>query len=121
MNFIARWLATAVAVEAAVWIVPGIEVVGGGNAWVAIALFALILSLVNIAIKPVLQVLSLPITCLTLGIFYLVVNAFMLYLASSLTAGLFGTGVEIFSLGSAIVASIVVSIVSSLVNSLITD
>lgn len=121
MNFIARWLATAVAVAAAAWIVPGIEIIGGQSAWIAVALFALVLSLVNIGVKPILQILSLPITFLTLGVFYLVVNALLLCLASTLTQGLFGTGIEIVSFLSAIVASIVISIVSSIVNSLIAD
>ena len=53
MNFIARWLATAVAVAAAAWIVPGIDIVGGDNAWIIIAVFALVLSLVNIGLKPI--------------------------------------------------------------------
>ena len=61
MNFIIRWLVTAVAVGVAVWIVPGIELLGGTDAWVGIAIFGLILSLINISIKPIMQLLSLPI------------------------------------------------------------
>ena len=121
MNFIARWLATAVAVAAAAWIVPGIDIVGGDNAWIIIAAFALVLSLVNIGLKPILQTLSLPLTFLTFGIFYLIVNTLLLYIASWLTDGLFGMGLHIATFGSAFVASIVISIVSSLVNSLIGD
>lgn len=121
MNFIARWLATAVAVAAAAWIVPGIDIVGGDNAWIIIAVFALVLSLVDIGLKPVLQTLSLPLTFLTFGIFYLIVNTLLLYIASWLTDGLFGMGLHIATFGSAFVASIVISIVSSLVNSLIGD
>ena len=109
MNFIARWLATAVAVAAAAWIVPGIDIVGGDNAWIIIAVFALVLSIVNIGLKP------------TFGIFYLIVNTLLLYIASWLTDGLFGMGLHIATFGSAFVASIVISIVSSLVNSLIGD
>lgn len=118
MNFVIRWLATAIAVGVAVWLVPGIEAIGA-EAWVAVVLVSLILSLINISIKPILQVLSLPITCLTLGIFYLVVNTAMLYLAAWLVANIFAAGLSIASFGSAFVASIVISIVSSLVNSLI--
>ncbi|HIS39265.1 MAG TPA: phage holin family protein [Candidatus Aphodovivens avistercoris] len=118
MNFIIRWLVTALAVGAAVWIVPGIEVYGA-EAWVAVALVGLILSLINISIKPILQVLSLPVTCLTLGIFYLVVNTAMLYLAGWVAEGIFDVQLHIATFGSAFVASIVVSIVSGLVNSLI--
>ena len=89
MGFIVRWLVTAVATGVAVWLVPGIDIVGDASAWAGIALFGLVLSLVNISIKPILQVLSLPITALTLGIFYLVVNTLLLYIAAWLTNGIF--------------------------------
>ena len=118
MDFILRWLITAIAVGAAVWIVPGIDVVGT-EAWIAVALVGLILSLINISIKPIAQTLSLPLTCLTLGIFYLVVNTAMLYLAAWVAEGVFDVYLHIASFGSAFVAAIVVSIVSALVNSLI--
>ena len=85
------------------------------------ALFALILSLVNMSIKPILQLLSLPISVLTLGIFYLVVNTLMLYLAAWMANGLFGVGFWIATFGSAFVASIVISIVSAIVNSIVGD
>lgn len=119
MNFIIRWLVTAVAVGVAVWLVPGIEVVGGTEAWVAIAIFGLILSLINISVKPIMQVLSLPITVITLGIFYLVVNTLMLYVAAWLANGIFQAGVDIATFGSAFVASIVISIVSGIMNALV--
>ncbi|MEG0505291.1 MAG: phage holin family protein, partial [Raoultibacter sp.] len=48
MNFLIRWLVTAIAVGVAVWLVPGVDTVGGGEAWVSIAIFGLILSLINI-------------------------------------------------------------------------
>ena len=119
MNFIIRWIVTAIAVGAAVWIVPGIEIVSTGESWVGIVLFALILSLITMSVKPILQVLSLPVTVLTLGIFYIVVNALLLYIAAWLANGLFGAGFYIASFGSAFVASIVISIVSALVNGLV--
>ena len=121
MNFIIRWIVTAIAVAAAVWIVPGIDIIGADASWVGIALFALILSLVNMSIKPILQLLSLPISVLTLGIFYLVVNTLLLYLAAWLANGLFGVGFWIATFGSAFVASIVISIVSAIVNSIVGD
>ena len=119
MNFIIRWLVTAIAVGVAVWLVPGIDIVGGTSAWVGIALFALVLSLVNISIKPIMQALSLPVTILTLGIFYLVVNTLMLYIAAWLANDIFQVGFAIATFGSAFVASIVISIVSGIVNSLV--
>lgn len=117
MNFIIRWIVTALAVGAAVWLVPGIEVVDG-TAWAGIAIFALVLALINMSIKPILQLLSLPVSVLTLGIFYLVVNTLLLYLAAWLANGLFDVGFSIASFGSAFVASIVISIVSAIVNSI---
>ena len=56
---------------------------------------------------------------LTLGIFYLVVNTLMLYIAAWLANGIFQVGFDIVSFGSAFVASIVISIVSSLMNALV--
>lgn len=119
MNFIIRWLVTALAVGVAIWIVPGIELLGGSDAWVGIAIFSLILSLINISVKPIMQLLSLPITVITLGIFYLVVNTLMLYIAAWVANGIFQVGFIIDSFGSAFVASIVISIVSAIMNALV--
>lgn len=119
MSFLIRWLVTAIAVGAAVWLVPGIQIIGGDSAWVAIAVFALFLSLIDISIKPVLQILSIPITVLTLGIFYIVVNTLLLYVAAWLANGIFQVGFLIEGFGSAFLASIVISIVSAIINSLI--
>lgn len=119
MSFLIRWLVTAIAVGAAVWLVPGIQIIGGDSAWVAIAVFALFLSLIDISIKPILQILSIPITVLTLGIFYIVVNTLLLYVAAWLANGIFQVGFLIEGFGSAFLASIVISIVSAIINSLI--
>lgn len=118
MNFILRWIITAVAVAAAVWLVPGVFV-WNDSTWVAVILVALILSLIDMSIKPILQVFSIPITMLTLGIFYIVVNTLMLYLAAWIANGLFGAGFEIVTFGSGFVAAIVISIVSVILNAII--
>lgn len=118
MRFLLRWLATALAVAVAIWLVPGIEIIGGSESWVAVAILALVLALINASIKPILQILSLPISVLTLGIFYLVVNTFLLYLASWIANGIFQVGFIIDTFGSAFVASIVISIVSAIVNAI---
>ena len=120
MNFVIRWLITAVAAGFAIWIVPGITMVGG-IAWGAVAAFALVFALVNMTIKPIMQILSMPISVLTLGIFYLVINTLMLYIARWISNGIFGTGIEISSFGAAFVAAIVISIVSSILNGLLSD
>ena len=119
MGFLIRWLVTAIAVGIAVWIVPGIVIVGAEASWIAIAIFALFLSLINVSIKPLLKILSLPITFLTLGIFYLIVNTLLLYLAAWLANGIFHVGFYIAGFGWAFLASIIISLVSALLNSFI--
>lgn len=116
MKFIARWIVTALAVAAAVWIVPGIDILITTQAWVGVALTALTLSLLNATVKPILKILSLPITVLTLGVFYLILNTLMLYLASWIANGLFDAGFYIQGFGSAFLASIIISIVSSILS-----
>lgn len=115
MNFLIRWIATAVAVGAAVWLLPGISTVGP-NGTMAIVIGALVLSLINISIKPIVQVISSPISVLTLGLFYLVVNALLLELAAWASTALFGSGIEVASFGWAFVGSIIISIVSAIMN-----
>lgn len=116
MKFIPRWIITALAVAAAVWIVPGIDILVSTQTWVGVTLTALILSLLNTTVKPVLNILSLPITMLTLGVFYLILNTLMLYLASWIANGLFDAGFYIQGFGSAFLASIIISIVSSILS-----
>ena len=120
MNFIIRWIVTAVVAAAAVLLVPGLSTVGS-NSTLALAAFALVLSLVNVSIKPIAQLIGSPISVLTLGIFYLVVNALLLELAAWATNGLFGSGIMVSSFFSAFFGSIIISIVSALVNGLISD
>ena len=117
MKFILRWIVTALAVGAAAWIVPGINVFGA-ETWAAIALFGFVLALVNMSVKPVLQIISLPVTVLTLGIFYLVVNTLMLYLAQWVADGIFHVNFYIADFGSAFLASIVISIVTAILNAI---
>ena len=80
---------------------------------------ALIIALLNMTVKPLLQIIGLPITVLSLGVFYLVINTILLYLAASMGNALFGAGFVIDSFGSGFVASIVISIVSGIMNSLL--
>lgn len=118
MKFILTWLVTALASGTAVWLVPGIDVLPGTESWIAVALFGLILALINMSIKPLLQLISVPITILTLGIFYLIVNTLMIYVAAWVVNGIFQVGFHIDSFGSAFVASIVISIVSSILSAI---
>ena len=112
MRFILTWLTTAIAVSVAIWIVPGIGVIG--DIYVSTLSTALALAFLNALIKPVVQFFALPITCLTLGLFSLVINASMLELASYLSRAIFNTGIYIMSFGSALVGAIIISIVTAL-------
>ena len=117
MNFIGTWIVGAISVGAAAWIVPGIEIVGGSYA--APIFTALFLSIVNALVKPVLQILGLPLTIVTLGIFQIIINAFMLELASYLSRNITHAGIVIESFGSAFFAAIVISIVTMLISGIV--
>ena len=99
MTFVLNWIFTSIAIAFAAWIVPGIFLFTG-----------LFLGIVNSLVKPVVSVLSLPVTLLTLGIFQLVVNGFMLELASWLSVNLVGAGISIDGFFSAFMGAIIVSI-----------
>lgn len=116
MQFLLRLIACAIAVACAALLIPGIEVVGGN--WMPFIMMALVLALINASIKPFLQLISLPVTIITLGIFSLIINALMLQLASGVAAGIFHSGISIDSFGSAFLAAIVISIVSTIMSSL---
>ncbi|WP_347862407.1 phage holin family protein [Salimicrobium sp. PL1-032A] len=82
------------------------------------ALFAaLILSILNAVVKPVLVVLTLPVTILSLGLFLFVINAITLLL----TDALLGSTFEIGSFGVAILAAVIIAIVNLVLNKLIQD
>ena len=116
MRFVLQWILTGVAVSIAVVLVPGISVVG--TQWVAVFLTALVLSLIDMSIKPVLQLLSLPVTILTLGVFALILNALLLELASWLTVNLFGSGIAIHGFWWALLGSVIISIALAIINAL---
>jgi len=83
MGFILRIIVYTLALLVAAHVVPGIRLDGLASALVA----GLLLGLVNAIVRPVLVVLTFPITLLTLGLFLLVLNAFCLWLVSVFVAG----------------------------------
>lgn len=117
MDFIATWLVSAIAVGAAIWLTPGITVVGG--AYAGPLFTALFLAIVNASIKPVLKIIGLPFTILSLGLFALVINALMLELASFLSRNITHAGIVIDGFGAAFFGSIVVSIVTMVVGGIV--
>lgn len=114
-----RWMISSLALFAAAWIVPGIR--AEGNALIVYLLMAVILGLINLTVKPVLLLLSLPITLLTLGLFMLIVNAFMLWLASAVAVRLFQIGFYVDGFGPAFLGALIVSVVSMFLSFLLPD
>jgi putative membrane protein len=106
-RFILHWLVTAIALGAAAYVVPGIHVASGPT----LAMAALALGFVNAVVRPLIVLLTLPLTVLTLGLFYLVVNGAAFGLAAALVPGF-----QVASFGSAIGGALVVAIVSSLLS-----
>lgn len=131
MGFIVRVIVNALALAAAAWLLPGITVsseattaaTGNDSAGVVLAylLIGLIFGLVNAVVKPIIGFLSLPITCLTLGLFAIIINAAMLALTAWITSY---TPVH-FSIDAffwdAILGAIIVAIVSALLGWLVPD
>lgn len=114
MRFLLNWLLTSISIAIATFIVPGIAPFGPTDAWLSFAFVGLFLGLVNSLVKPLVTFISLPVTFLTLGIFQLVVNSFMLELASWLSVNLLGSGISISGFWSAFVGAIIVSIMCSI-------
>jgi putative membrane protein len=119
MKFLIRWVVTGLAVFAAAAIVPGIKVESTG--WVVYAIMALILSLINAFIRPILKFLSCPLILLTLGIFTLVINGLTFWLASSIATNWFHVGFYVNGFWTAFLGGLVVSLVSIVFNLIIKD
>jgi putative membrane protein len=100
-GFWARVLVASVGLMIASGLVPGIDFVGFGSLFFA----ALVLGFVNAVVRPVVVVLTIPFTLVTLGFFLFVVNAAMLGLTAFLVPGFFVAG-----FGAALLGSIIVSI-----------
>lgn len=112
MGFVIRLVANALAILAAAYIVPGIEVSGG----LALVAAALVLGLINAVVRPILLFLTFPFTLVTLGLFIFLLNAFCLWLTSWLVKGF-----EVHGFWTAVLGAVIVSVVSWLVTVLLSD
>ena len=119
MRIIIRVLINAVALAVTAYILPGFELTGGIP---GLLLVAVIFGIVNALIRPIVSLLSFPITCLTLGIFSLVINAGMLLLTGLIAGNYLDISGSIFeSFLTALIAGIIISIVSALLSWLLPD
>jgi len=110
MFILSRLLLSVFGVLLAAYIVPGISVDG----FVTALIVAVILGVINLTLKPLLFILTLPFTLLTLGLFSFVINALLLWFVAS-----FVEGFEIASFVSALLGSLLISVVGWLGHALI--
>ena len=110
MNFILRILLTALAVVVLAKFLPGVEVAG----YVTAIIVAIVLAILNLLVKPILVLFTLPVTILTLGLFLLVINAVIILLADA-----FVSGFEVNGFLIALLFSLLLSIFQSILFSLL--
>jgi putative membrane protein len=106
-SLVIRWLMLALAVWIAAELIPGIHLEGLADTLAVAA----VLGLLNLYIKPVLVFLSCPLTVVTLGLFLIIVNAFVLWLADVL-GSVIGIDFQLDDVWSAILGAIIISLVS---------
>lgn len=110
MAILLVWILNAVALLIVAYILPGIAVASFGSALIA----ALVLGLLNALVKPVLILLTLPITIVTLGLFLLVLNALLFWFAGSILKGFVVDG-----FGWALLGALIYSLVAGLLSGLL--
>ncbi|MGC0251942.1 phage holin family protein [Pseudactinotalea sp. Z1748] len=114
MRFILRLIISGFAIWVASLWINGIEVESDGS-WqhtlFVVAVVALIFTVVNTLVKPLVKIISLPLYILTLGLFFLVVNALMLMLTSWLS-GLVGVGLDVDGFGTAVLGALLIAVIT---------
>ncbi|MCY0969286.1 phage holin family protein [Chryseobacterium wangxinyae] len=112
MNLLIRLFITAIVAFLLTKILPGVHFDGFTGA----VIFAIVLGLLNLILKPILSLFGLPLTIITLGFFALVINAIIV-----LVADYFVDSMEVNGFWSAFIFSILLSIITSLANSMFAD
>ncbi|MDP9246296.1 MAG: phage holin family protein [Chloroflexota bacterium] len=113
MGLIGRVVINAIAIAVAALLIPGISYghtaygYGDADKWISLALTALVLGIVNAFVRPIISMVSMPITCLTLGLFQLVIGGLMLILVSLIPA----LGFQVDNIIAAIIGAIVIGLV----------
>ena len=112
MRLLLVWILNAIALLAVAYLYPGVQV----QDWKAAAVAALVLGLVNTLVKPILVLLTLPVTILTLGLFLLVINALLFWGVAQLIEGFHVNG-----FWAALLGAILYSVIGWLLSKLIPD
>jgi len=103
MKFVLRLIFSALAVFIAAYLTPGVEV----ESFLVALIVAVVLGILNAILKPILVILTLPITIITLGLFALVINIALIFLTANLVPGF-----EIIGILPALIFGFVLSVVS---------
>ncbi|MDA0196602.1 MAG: phage holin family protein [Bacteroidetes bacterium] len=88
MNFVIRLLITALAVIISSYLLPGVEV----DSFLTAVIIGVVLALLNVTLKPILIILTIPATILTMGLFILVINALIILIADAIVPGFYVDG-----------------------------
>jgi putative membrane protein len=122
MSLIIRLIVNAIALWVATLIVSGVELEGAStqDRVITLLVVAAIFALVNVVVRPIVKILSLPLYVLTLGLFTFVVNALMLLLTSWI-ADQFDVPFNVDGFWSAVLGGLVISFVSWILNLLLPD
>ncbi|MFF9866573.1 MULTISPECIES: phage holin family protein [unclassified Streptomyces] len=117
MNFLVKTIANAGALAVAIWLLQDITLTGDstGRKALTLVLVALVFGVVNVLVKPVVKLLTLPLFILTLGLFTLVVNALMLLLTSWL-ADVLDLNFHVEGFWTAVLGGLIISVVSWALN-----
>lgn len=108
VGLIIKWVVSALALLAVTYIVPGFRVLNLPSALVAV----LVIGFLNMTLGMLLKLITFPFAILTLGLFFLVINAIMLLIASKITPGL-----QIASFGAAFIGAAVLAVVHMVIDS----
>ena len=125
MSYLLRTIATAASFWVALWILPGMQLTADtgipdtGESIIALLIVSVVFGLINAVVRPIVSFLSIPITCLTLGLFTLVINAAMLSLTVWLTSFLPVHVVIDSFFWTTILAALIIAVVSTVVNRLL--
>lgn len=111
-KFLQSWLINTLAVLVAVYVVPGLSF--KDKSLLTPCVTSLVLGILNAFVRPIIDILALPLLFVTLGLFRLIINAFLLYLVSLLLGNYF----EVRSFWSAFLGALVISVISLILNTI---
>jgi putative membrane protein len=115
LRLLLRWMLNALALLAIAYVAPSVDMLQGFavEGFEAAVVAVLILSVLNLTVRPILKLLAMPVSCLTFGLFSLVINALMMLLTSELVDGF-----DVGGFWNAVLVSIIYAVVSALLNAL---